>query len=143
MTAEAMEIHFYTIPKVHGTRFVNHQCLGLQRLLQNWIVIASTIENVLASEKAPNVKLAGYLKRLQDSKFLATRCLFKAILDIFATELSLPFERNELLPFEVSLSVAKATGALDDVLEPCNDPSSSLLESTAKFVLSICLVFCE
>ena len=42
-TAEALGVQVYTFPKVHGTRFVNHQ-------RDNWIPLMQEIENAVANQ---------------------------------------------------------------------------------------------
>ncbi|XP_077989284.1 zinc finger protein 862-like [Glandiceps talaboti] len=101
-TAEAMCVQVYKFPKVHGTRFVNHQRCGVKILLHNWIILMHALENSIAnnSQRALSAKLRGILKKLVDFRFLAACCEFKAILDIVA-KLSLKFEEGKLFVFEV------------------------------------------
>ena len=65
-TGDAMGVQIQ-VPKVHGTRFVNHQRQGLQCLLKNWFVLMITIENAIenSANKAAgvNAKLRGVLKK--------------------------------------------------------------------------------
>ena len=123
-TAQAFAVYAYKLPKVHGTRFVNHQRNGLKKLLHNWTILILTIENatgpgakVAAKTKA---KLNGYLKKLRDMRFLLHCCIMKEILDIYATCLSLKFEKNQILPFEVSLAVERAKDAFEACLTDLN-----------------------
>ena len=76
----------YSFPKVHGTRFVNHQQNGVQILWHNWIPLKESIEKAVAHEKREthSAKLMGILKKLRDVRFPSVACLFKAILDIIA-----------------------------------------------------------
>ena len=128
-TAEAMSVQVYTFTKVHGTRFVNHQRLGLQRLLHNWIVLITTLENVLANAggkaAATNAKLRGILTKLKDFRFLAKCCLYKKILDIYAI-LSLKFEKNEIHCFEIIPAVEKTKNSLEELLSGEAPPTSDL-----------------
>ena len=50
-TAEALGVQVYTFPKVHDTRFVNHQRNGVRMLLHNWIPLMEAVENAVAHEK--------------------------------------------------------------------------------------------
>ena len=50
-TAEALGMQYYKFPKVHGTRFLNHQRNGVNILLNNWPVLLQGIENSFASTK--------------------------------------------------------------------------------------------
>ena len=115
-TAEALGVQVYTFPKVHGTRFVNHQRNGVRVLLHNWISLMEAIENAVAHEKGKthSAKLMGILKKLRDVRFLSAACLFKAILDIVA-RLSLKFEEGSIVAFEAVPVIAVLKADLDDL----------------------------
>ena len=91
-TAAMLEVHVYKLKKVHSTRFINHVRLGLESLLDDWVVMIMAIENSLARNKTTTTKLRGVLKKLKDISFLAKCCYFKSVLDILAP-LSLVFEK--------------------------------------------------
>ena len=126
-TAAAYDVQIYKFPKVHGTRFVNHQRNGVKVLLHNWLPLILAIENSLAnnSHRMLDSKLRGILKRLTDTAFLSNTCLFKIILDIIS-KLSLKFEEGQILPFEVAPAVEVAKSELEDLLEDPQCPMTNL-----------------
>lgn len=126
-TGNALGVQVYKFPKVHGTRFVNHQRTGIKILIHNWIPLLLTIENALANKSygAINAKLMGILKRLTNMSFLATTCLFKLILDIVAM-LSLKFEEDDIQPFEVPHAIEMTKMKFDELLEEEESPISKL-----------------
>jgi hypothetical protein len=136
VTAEAMDVTVYNFPKVHGTRFVNHQLKGLEKLLNNWLVLLAAIEDIQGSTQASKVnpKLPGLKKKLLDFDFLWHCCLYKEILDVFS-EVSLKFEKNQLLVSEIALAIDKADSRLNDILEADQDPET-LIQSVAGITLT-------
>ena len=75
-------VQAYTTPKVHGTRFVNHVNLGLDRLLCNWPVLTQALEIAIELPNTRNrPKLKNFVKKLKDYSFLFTCSLMKQILD--------------------------------------------------------------
>ena len=115
VTAEALDVKAYKFPKVHGTRCLAHQRRGVDVLLHNWIILQQAIENTLASAKKPEAKLQGYLKKLKNFTFLGHCFLYKDILDIVAA-LSLNFEKEKLMVFEIGPAVERTLSELDDLL---------------------------
>ena len=117
----------YKFPKVHGTRFVGHQRNGLRILLNNWILLALSIENSImhSTHSNLNAKLKGILKKLRRPDFLATSCLFFEFLDIISA-LSLKFERGDLHAFEVLPAIEMTKISLQGLLEDesLSDPES-------------------
>ena len=124
-TAEALGVHVYTFPKVHGTRFVNHQRNGVRVLLHNWLPLIDTIENAVATAGgragAASAKQRGILERLRDARFLGTASLFKAILDIVA-RLSLTFEAGEIAVFDIMPAISRMQADLDDLVADDTSP---------------------
>ena len=136
VTADARDVTVYNFPKVHGTRFVNHQLKGLEKLLNNWLVLLAAIEDITVSTQASKVnpKLPGLKKKLLDFDFLWHCCLYKEILDVFS-EVSLKFEKNQLLVSEIALAIDKADSRLNDILEADQDPET-LIQSLAGITLT-------
>jgi len=112
-TAEAVDVHVYTFPNVHGTQFVNHQRSGVRVLLHNWVPLIQAIENAVASQnKQQNTKLLGMLNRLRDVCFLAAACLFKVILDVVAP-FSLKLEEGNIFVFDAVPAMLKMKSDLE------------------------------
>ena len=136
-TAEALGVQVYTFPKVHGTRFINHQRNGVRALLNNWIPLMMAIENAVANQvnRPQNAKLFGILNKLRDVHFLAAASLLKAILDIVA-RLSLTFEEGNIFVFDAIPAICKMTGDLEDLLEDDQSPIAAEGKALVGNVLS-------
>ena len=122
-TASVLGVQVYKWPKVHGTRFVDHNRKGLRILLHNWLPLMIAIENSIANNEHRTIsaKLRGILKKLTNMTFLGTACLFKLMLDVVA-QLSLKFEEAGIQPFEVSHAVELAQIKLEELLEGNDSP---------------------
>jgi hypothetical protein len=108
------------------------------KLLNNWLILIITIDNACAAPKIAGktkAKLLEFRKKLVDVKFLATCCLFREILDIYATELSLKFESNSILCGDVSHAVATAVDSLEELLSN-PDSLASLLKKNASMIIT-------
>ena len=119
-TAASLDVHKYRFPKVHGTRFVNHQRRGITILLHNWIPFLIAVENSLAhNDHAPlNIKLKGIMKKMKDFRFLNMACLFKDILYIISI-LSLIFEEDDMVIYDVMTQVHVAKDRLQELKDEC------------------------
>ena len=49
--AAALDITHYVLPKITGTRFINHRRRGFERLLHMWPVFLTAYESTLAENK--------------------------------------------------------------------------------------------
>lgn len=136
-TANALDVHHFNFPKVHGTRFVNHVRGGLNHLLNNWVVLAQAIENSLASTKDRSVsaKLRGILKKLKDFTFLAKCTLYKELLNAISV-LSLQFEKHEIYAYEVLPSIEKTKDALNDLFAEASGTNCQNLVGKLNIVLN-------
>ena len=126
-----LNVQVYNFPKVHGTRFLNHQRRGLAHLLHNWVVLASTLENALASTD-PNMrnikpKLKGVLKKLRNYTFMRECCLFKQMLDN-VSKFSLLLEKGDLMVFEIQPAVEKTKEKNTEILTAEADKCGLFLE---------------
>lgn len=116
-TAEILNVQVYRFGKVLGTRFVNHNRNGVQTLLNNYIPLILAIENSIAHNpnRSISAKLRAMLKKLKDPNFLAAACLYKQLLDTVAT-LSLLFEQNDVLAYQVMPAVEATISRLETIL---------------------------
>ena len=120
-TAALLNVSMLKMPKVHGTRFLNHQRKGVGALIHNWVLYIQGIENSLESSRGnTNAKLLGFLKKLKSIKFLYTALLYSEILDVVAP-LSLKFQESNLQVFEIVPAVSEATALLGDVTDDSID----------------------
>ena len=134
-TGQSMSVHVYRFPKVHGTRFLDHLRKGVKVLLHNWVPLLNAIENSVAARahSTVNAKLLGILKKLSDLRLLATAVLLRSILDSVAA-LSLKFQTNQLLAFEVAPAVEVVKGQLSDLTDEDDLLQHSLLAAGIEVV---------
>ena len=94
--ANVLEISFYTLPKMTGTRFVSHRRKALLHLLCMWPAIISALENTLATRKLKSEtkgKIIGFLKQMRSYAFLCLVCTYLDLLEK-VTLMSLVFESD-------------------------------------------------
>lgn len=103
--------------------------MGLDTLLKDWVPLLTTIENSLAQQKkSSEAKLRGVLKKMKDPKFLAACCYYLLVLKTLS-KLSLTFQRENILPFEVLPEVEKTKGDLQELFETTPNLKEILLTS--------------
>ena len=114
--AKALNITWYTLPKIHGTRFISHRRRGLSKFLHNYPAIITAFLNGIAQgyKKEMVAKMKGVIKKMQSHKFLLNLCVYVDILESVSI-LSLQFERNLLMAFEVRLELEKALSRLEEM----------------------------
>ena len=49
--ARNLGIHYYPMPKVHGTRFVNYRHHGFKNLLETWLAYTLAYENAVTDPR--------------------------------------------------------------------------------------------
>ncbi|XP_065678256.1 zinc finger protein 862-like [Hydra vulgaris] len=126
--AEALNITYYTLPKISGTRFVSHRRRGLTRLVHNWPAIIVGFDNALVNRDTTaemRAKLFGISKRLHDYRLL---CMFCGYLDVLEklSPLSLVFEKKTLLVHEVKPAIDLTK---DYLVELSNETIDDILDS--------------
>ena len=118
--AKAVGIDFYSLPKIHGTRFISHRRRGLKVLLETWPAYILAYENVQADTRGHNAntrsKVAGLLKKFKSYQFMCYVQLYLDLLDDIVP-LSLVFESEMLLPFEVPLSISRTVLELTQTID--------------------------
>lgn len=136
--AEALNITYYTLSKIHGTRFLNHRRRGFSKLLHNWPALIAAFDNALATPKGyrpeTRAKLTGFVKKLKDYSFL---CQVAAYLDVLENmgPLSLVFEKSGLMAFEVPSSVEKTLSNFEDMSDEKSWNDIALTSYLAKFTI--------
>ena len=93
----ALNITYYRLSKIHGTRFVNHQRWGFTALLHDWPALITSFTNALSSKRSrpeTKAKIKDVLDKSKDYRFL---CRVASYLDILKSisPLSLIFEKEE------------------------------------------------
>lgn len=82
--AIALGITHYPMPKIHGTRFVNHRRKGLKKLLHNWPVLITAFENYAANPGCrgeTHAKAIGIRLKLKSYKFMCDVAVYLDVLD--------------------------------------------------------------
>lgn len=136
--AQSLDICFYTLPKMTGTRFVSHRKKALTHLLDMWPAIITALENTLAARKHKHEtkgKIIGFLKQLKSYAFLCLVCTFLDILEKI-TPTSLVFEGDGLLPHEVKPTVSLTVLELEDIIESAGTDDELLDSHLSRFQYS-------
>ena len=117
--AEAMNITYYPLPKIHCTKFVNHRPCGFTKLLHDWPALILGFENVLATYKEchgeTRAKVQGILKKFNSYKFLCQVATYLNVLESIGP-LSLVFlKKNMLLAHQVIPAVDLSINNLEEL----------------------------
>lgn len=128
---QALNITFYELPKIHGTRFVNHRRKGFKALLHDWPALITCFTNALSrdygSRPETKAKIKGVLKKLKDYKMLCRVACYLDILESISP-LSLIFEKKYLMAYEVKPAIEKTFANLEEMKgEDLNSAISSFL----------------
>ena len=134
---EAVNVEYYKLPKIHGTRFVGHRRAGLTKLLHDWPVFMVACENAVVATRSyqpkTKAKIQGILEKLRNYRILT---LTAAYLDLMekATPISKVFETEHVMPYEVKGNVARTKLELEDLVDSVGTPEELLDSHLAKFV---------
>ena len=115
----ALDITHYVLPKITGTRFINHRRRGFERLLHMWPVFLTAYESALAENKQKAetaAKIQGLLSKIQNVQILYKVCVYLDILEKIGPS-SMVFEGEGLLPCEIGSSLKLTYSGLDDITE--------------------------
>ena len=116
-SATVLDITYYVLPKITGTRFVSHRKRGFQRFLHLWPVFIMTYQNAVSAKKQNKVtlaKIAGLLSKFQNVEYLYRVCLYLDILEK-VSPLSLVFEGENRLPCEIRPNLRLAIEGLAEI----------------------------
>jgi hypothetical protein len=135
--AASLGIHYYELPKIHGTRFVNHRRRGFKNLLETWPVYTTTYEDAVANgEFTPitRAKISGLLKKFKSYSFL---CILDVYLDLLEqiAPTSLVFEAECLMPYEMPVAVSRAVMQLNEKQDEIGTEDEFLDSYVARFVI--------
>ena len=130
--AEALNITYYTLPKIFGTRFISHRRRGFTKLLHNWPSLIVGFDNDLNTKADMRAKLSGISKRLNDYRLL---CIVYSYLDILEKlpPLSLIFEKQMLMVNELKPAVDITKASLAELSNEDIDIINSYL---LKFIIN-------
>jgi hypothetical protein len=126
--AEVLNITYYTLPKISGTRFISHRRRGFTKLLHNWPSLIMGFENALADRDTKadmRAKISGISKRLHDYRLLCIVCCYLDILEKLSP-LSLVFEKQMLLVNELKPAVDITKTSLGEL---SNEDINDILDS--------------
>ncbi len=118
--AASLGITFYNLPKIHGTRFISHRRRGFKNLMEMWPAYILTYENVEADVQGhvatTRSKVSGLLKKFKSFQFM---CYVQVYLDLLedTVPLSMVFESDMLLAFEVPLAVRRTVMELQERID--------------------------
>ena len=98
----SLNITYYCLSKIYGTRLVNHWRWVFTVLLHDWPTLITSFTNALSSKGSrpeAKAKVKGVLDKLKDYRFL---CCVASYLDILESIslLSLIFEKKNLMVYE-------------------------------------------
>ena len=129
-TAEAMNVQFYTLPKITGTRFIGHRVNAFSRFIEMWPVFTTTYENCLAGKMTPQVraKVTGLLNKFRNYSKLCLICTYLDVLQAVGPA-SKVFGGEGLMAHEVKPAIDLTVMELEELVENCgtdNDLTTNL-----------------
>ena len=83
-SANALDISFYTLGKMTGTRFVSHRKKALMHLLCIWPAVISALDNTLVTrthKPETKGKIIGFLRQLRSYEMLCLVCTYLDMLE--------------------------------------------------------------
>ena len=118
------------LPKIHGTRFINHRRKGMRIFMDMWPALITAFENAMSRRGGvaeTKATISGLLSKLQSYEFFCKMAYYVDILDA-AGPASLVFEGNGVMPYEISESIERTAVELDH-LEASAGSDEELLDS--------------
>ena len=85
--AEAADVDYKELPKIHGTRFLGHKRLGMTNLLMNWAIYRAACENAIAAvgprayQNQTRAKITGMFQQFRDYHMLMLTATYVDILE--------------------------------------------------------------
>ena len=124
---DALDITYYSLPKCHGTRFVNHRKKGFIWLLHLWPAFVTVYRNaeITTSNAKTRAKISGLLKKFTDVRELLRVVAFLEVVEMVSVA-SLVFEKKDLLPFEIETSIKITQSKISQYIENEDNPDSKL-----------------
>ena len=136
--ASALDISFYQLTKLTGTRFVSHRRRAFKHLLDMWPAFISAYETSLALGKhkaETRAKIQGFLKTFHSYEMLCRVCCYLDILEKI-TPASLVCEGEGLLPFDVKTTIARTKLELEEIVETAGEPEEFLDSYLSRFKIT-------
>ncbi|XP_053383489.1 zinc finger protein 862-like [Mercenaria mercenaria] len=117
--ADLLGEHFLKPEKANGTRWVNHKLKAVTKLLKNWPIIVTQMENYAEdnSNKAEDrARVRGYLIMLKQHKMLRYIAFVKDVLNEVA-KISLLFQREDITVYSAVTKLQSAEGTLRQMFD--------------------------
>lgn len=133
--AEVLNISFYALPKLTGTRFVSHHTRAYRHLLDMWPALISAFDNTLVTRQhkgETRAKIMGFLKQLRSYRILCAVCCHLDLLEKI-TPASLVFECDGLLPGDIAATIQMTCLELEDLAENIDTPEELLDSHLSRF----------
>ena len=99
----SLDITYYKLRKIHGTRFISHRRRGFKCLLDIYPALINAYEKVVANNSTKfdvRAKVGGYLKKLKSFRFFMLLVRYADITNSISP-LSLTFEKGVILPSDI------------------------------------------
>ena len=133
----SLDITYYKLRKIHGTRFISHRRRGFKCLLDIYPALINAYEKVVANNSTKydvRAKVGGYLKKLKSFRFFMLLVRYTDITNSMSP-LSLTFEKGVILPSDIVQAIKRSEFSLrefdcDDSFYEVNEDG----EMSAKFL---------
>ena len=123
------------LPKIHGTRFVNHRRRGFKAFLDMWPALITAYENALSDsggKKETKAKINGFLSKLRSYKFFCQMASYLDILDAIGPASSI-FESENVMPYELESTIERTTIELEEIARNAGSDDEILNSYISKF----------
>ena len=117
--AELLGEHFLKPEKANGTRWVDHKLRATAKLIENWPIIVTQMENYAEdkSNKAEDrAKVRGYLTQLKQHKMVLYMGFVKDVLNEVA-KISLLFQREDITVYSAVTKLQSAQTSLRGLID--------------------------
>lgn len=121
--AEVLGEHFLKPEKANGTRWVDHKLRAVTKLIKNWHIILTQMENYSEdnSNKAQDrAKVQGYIRKLKQYKLIWYMAFVKDVLNEIA-KVSLVFQREDITVSSAITKLQSAEIALQSMMRAEGD----------------------
>ena len=123
------------LPKIHGTRFVNHRRKGMKILVDMWPGLITAFENTLTDGSGAaetKAKIKGLLKTSQSYECFCKMASYIDVLEA-AGPASLVFEGDGVMPYEIAGAIESTVVELNDLEANAGKDEELLNSQVAKF----------
>ncbi|KAJ8317687.1 hypothetical protein KUTeg_005591 [Tegillarca granosa] len=125
--ADLLGEHFTKPEKANGTRWVDHKLRAVTKLINNWHIIVTQMENYAednSNRQTDRAKITGYLRKLKQHKMVWYMAFVKDVLNEIS-KISLLFQREDIT---VSSAVTKLQSAEASLRNLIDNNGESVIE---------------